>query len=78
MKLYSLRSTDLSRLGVAMGSERTTTNWVKYFTSINLAKAYALKDYRKNDKNSKIAWRGNYSGDLSWVSYDIKAVKVVA
>ena len=77
-KIYSLTSEDLTHLGGSMGTEYSTTNWIKYFTTINLAKAYALKDYRITDKNLDIKWRGNHSGDLRWVSYDIKTIKVTA
>ena len=76
--LYSLTSEDLSHLGGYMGTEYVTTNSIKYFTTVDLAKAYALKDYRKTDKNLNIKWRGNFSGDLLWVSYNIKKIKVTA
>lgn len=58
-----------------MGSESTSTNWIKFFTSLANAKAYAERDY-----GSTIRWMrdgsGLTSGDLLHVMYDIQPVKV--
>lgn len=75
--IYSLHSEDLSHLGGLMGTEYTTTNWIKYFTSAELAKEYAEKDFGKS-----ISWKafrpaGHRSGDLRYVAYTIQKIKIV-
>lgn len=70
--IYSLHSENLSNLGRTMGTEYTTTNWIKYFTSVKLAKEYAEKDFGKS-----IKWKGYSSGDLRYVAYTIQKIKIV-
>ena len=64
-----------------MGSESTSTNWIKYFESdlkqsaINKAKEFAQNNYKKG----KIRWRNDYhggltSGDLAFVEYTIEPI----
>ena len=73
--MVKLTSENLTNIGRPMGTEYTTTNWDKYFKTVKKAKAYAEKDYRE-----KIKWEkdgsGITSGDLSYVMYDIKPVKM--
>ena len=85
--MVRLTSENLSNLGGSMGTEYTYDNWVKYFTTVAKAKAYAEKDYRKGeigfrgDPLPAIRWTGRdrtwSSGDLRWVMYHIATVKVV-
>ena len=70
IKLYSLTSEDLSGLG-SMAHQETPVNWVKYYSSIPAAKKAAEKDY-----GNPIKWRGNCSGDLSYVMYTIEKVTI--
>lgn len=77
MTTYRLVSENLTHLGGPMGTEYTTTNWTKYFSSFDKAKTYARKDY-KGDKDwnwlkEKIGVR---SPDLGYVMYHISPVKV--
>lgn len=73
--MYELTSENLSGLGSSMGSERTHTNWRKFFASVDAAKAFAETDYGK-----PIKWqeRGETatSGDLLYVMYTIRPVQV--
>ncbi len=70
--LFALESENLTGLGGPMGSERTWTNWRKFFKTVSSAKAFAEKDYGK-----AIQWdKSNCSGDLRYVMYHIKRVKV--
>ena len=73
---YELVSENLTNLGGMMGTESTYDNWRKPFTNVKDAKKYAEKDYGK-----KINWRKSgtdfCSGDLSYVMYHIKELKVV-
>jgi len=79
--MYELKSENLTHLGSPMGSEYTTTNWRKFFTTIDLAKKYAEKDYLSGNKNPEtIEWTEESpdhirSQDLSFVMYHIKTVK---
>ena len=81
MKIFALESTDLTHLGGCMGSEYTTTNYVKYFKSIKKAKKFAEKEYDKYS-DDKIKWHIDdedqditTSGDLSFVEYQISEIK---
>lgn len=73
--MYNLKSEDLSHLGGPMGSEYTTINYVKTFSTIKLAKEYAETEYGK-----KIEWKKPIgvitSGDLAFVMYTIFETKV--
>ena len=61
-KIFSLTSTNLTHLGGPMGTEYTTTNFIKYFTTVQLAKNYAEADFKwqnkrvGNKKFPKIKW----------------------
>ena len=78
MNIYMLTSEDLSHLGGPMGSEYTTTNYVKPFEDLEAAQEYAEKEY----KRGKITWTKDKkkakwcSGDLAFVMYNIEEVKV--
>lgn len=76
---YCLKSENLTHLGGPMGSEYTTTNFCKYFSSVSKAKDYAEKDYKKTRGQEKIIWiktkTGIRSPDLLWVMYYIDIVK---
>ena len=77
-----LVSENLSHLGGPMGSEYTTTNFRKFFKSVDEAKKYAEKDYKKNRANP-IKWEVGYvqdderitSGDLGFVMYEITKIE---
>lgn len=81
MIIYELVSEDLTHLGGRMGTEYTTENWHYLFETIGAAKAYAEKDYRYQ-KETPIQWYhsiGSHydcSGDLHYVMYTIKPVKM--
>jgi hypothetical protein len=82
-KIYALESENLTSLGGPMGTERVTTNWIKYFSSVLAAKAYAEKDYCRESgtPRPKIQWfkegRDEFrSDDLLFVMYRIKPIKI--
>jgi hypothetical protein len=87
--MYKLTSENLTGLGGPMGTERTWNNWEKYFNDIVIAKDFALRDYRKETKDSEatIDWRDTTlgrttdvritSGDLRFVMYTIEEVKPI-
>jgi hypothetical protein len=79
--IYLLLSENLMGLGGPMGTERTWTNWRKYFYSKQKAKEYANADYHKhcpNDLNLK--WyktdKGCKTTDLGFVMYYIKELEI--
>ena len=81
MKFYELESENLSGLGGAMGTEKTTINWTKLFRSEKKAKLYAEKDYEKQRNSEEtpdpIVWTENEDGsfstqDLSFVMYHVR------
>lgn len=83
--MYQLKSKDLSGLGGQVGSESTRINFRKYFTTEEAAKDYAEKDYSKNKGpiNGSLTWHtfgsgGITTGDLGFVMYVIKKIKVEA
>lgn len=63
-----------------MGTERTETNYVKYFSTVAYAKKYAEEEYNRLSHGKKIKWVkegiGATSGDLLFVKYDIEVCKV--
>lgn len=64
-----------------MGTEYTTTNFRKYYSSPELAKTAAEKNYKVWRKDGTIKWKrhgkdGFTSGDLAFVMYTISKVKV--
>ena len=79
MKIYALESENLTGLGGRMGTEHTTTNWIKYFSSIDFAKKYAEKHYKIWNKEP-IKWKKDgkeiISGDLGFVMYIITEIKL--
>lgn len=76
--MYELRSENLTMVGSSMATQRTWTNWRKYFRALDAAQAYALSDLRqvRRDANAVIEWRteraGLCSGDLLSVEYHIQ------
>lgn len=74
-ELFTLRSVNLTDLGGPMGTETTWDNYIKYFNSIEAARAYAEKEF-----GEKIRWAkdgsGLTSGDLRHVAYDIEKIKI--
>lgn len=78
--MYSLMSENLSGLGGPMGSEHTTTNWVKYFFTKGNAKVYAERDYKENGGTEDIKWVRTNNGirtqDLGFVMYHIDEIVV--
>ena len=73
--MYCLTSENLTHLGGMMGSERTSTNFTKFFIDPEKAKKFAEKDFKKSIEWSKRD-KGFTSGDLMYVMYTIKPVKV--
>lgn len=82
--MYELESENLTGLGGPMGTERTWTNWRKFFSTVEAAKEFAEKDYKR-----PINWSASKgptcngipidlacSGDLGFVMYHIRCVKV--
>jgi len=82
LNLYQLESQDLTTL-YSMGSI-PRTNWVKYFTTVEAAKRYAEKDYKKEaevKKPEKIEWSREGKSrwctqDLRFVMYEISEIEV--
>lgn len=81
-KIFKLVSENMTHLGGPMGTEYTYPNWTRYFSSVEKAKAYALKDYRKETANKKanLMWlkdgKGVRTEDLSFVMYLIHPVEL--
>jgi hypothetical protein len=80
---YSLTAIDMTHLGGSMGTDFTTNLWTNHYSTVKQAKTVALKDYRKRRgfSNVNIEWTSHdseewYSGDLSFIAYEIKPVKV--
>jgi len=78
--MYELRSENLTHLGGPMGSEYTTTNWRKFFKSLDGAKECAEKDYADHKGSVPLKWTKNdkgklSTGDLGYVMYHIKEIK---
>jgi len=74
--MYELNSENLTALGGPMGSsEHTWSNFRKYYSTMELAKEAAEKDYGK-----KLQWIKTKTGfrtkDLGYVMYHIKELKV--
>lgn len=76
--VVQLVSENLTGLGGPMGSDRTSTNWRKLFSTEDAARAWAEGDYG----HGSIAWvttpSGTRSPDLGHVMYHIKTVEVEA
>jgi hypothetical protein len=81
IQIYSLTSTNLTGLGGPMGTESTTINYIKYFTSGEKAANYAIKEYVKESKRSfgkenlKKLLKREYV-DLGYVGYKISKIKL--
>ena len=81
--MYELVSENLSGLGGPMGTERTWTNWRKFFKTVKAAKNAAESDYGKPiEWSQKKGPTRNFkpidltcSGDLRYVMYHIVEVK---
>lgn len=81
--MVELISKNLTGLGGRMGTERTWTNWRRFYKNIKIAKEAAEKDYGKKiewDKKKGPTCNGKpidlaCSGDLRYVMYHIRAVK---
>lgn len=80
MFIYQLISENLSGLGSPMGTECTWENFSKPFSTMDKAKAYAQKDYNKSCPKEVLEWHketyGERTGDLGFVMYYIKKIKV--
>jgi len=74
-KMVYLKNTDLTNLGGPMGSEYTTTRYIKFFSKENRAKRFATKEHK-----APIRWKRKRdgvitSGDLNYVEYEIGVIK---
>lgn len=82
--MYKLISENLTGLGGPMGTERTWSNYTKYFKTVKAAKEFAEKDFDsfevRNGRYRKLVWhkdRDYYrTDDMGYVMYYIKKVKV--
>lgn len=60
MDIYELESENLTGLGGPMGmpgTDRTWTNYRKFFTHIAFAKDYADKEHRHRQRYKPIQWK---------------------
>ena len=71
---WTLEAEDLSHLGGPMGTEYTTTMFVRNFGTLEEAKTYAIRHYKGPIKwlRERSAWT---SGDLLWVEYTITPLR---
>jgi len=75
MKVYRLTAENIVDVGRMGGS--TYIEWEKFFTSVNKAKKYGKKAYKgANDWEWVKDGTGFSSGDLGFVMYDIKLLKL--
>jgi len=77
LNLYQLESQNLSSQNL------NTTNWVKYFTTVESAKRYAEKNYKiQIESPEKIEWHKEegepfwFTQDLGFVIYIIEKIEV--
>jgi hypothetical protein len=59
-----------------MGTERTSTNFRRYFYNVDNAKRYAEDDYEQKRPGEKFAWKQEENGrirspDLGFVMYHV-------
>lgn len=75
-KIFKLVSENLTNVGGPMGKNDSFENWSKLFYDIDVAKSFAVIDYKK-----VITWRHDgrriHSGDLGYVMYTITEVEVI-
>ena len=80
MEIFEAKSEDLSGLGGRMGTERTTVNWRRYFTSRYKAMLACDDDYAKTSPGKLIKWGRRHgvdvSGDLGHVMYTVTSIGV--
>lgn len=84
--IFELVSENLTGLGGMMGTERTWTNWRKFFQTIKEAKEYAGEDFNKGPKSAaskdvkELKWHRSGAGyrteDLGHVMYHVRPVVV--
>lgn len=85
--IFSLRRENLTELGGPMGTESTSTDFIKYFSKKIYAKQYAKKDLSKNHskKDWQIVWFNNHnenspndchSEDLGFCMYNVNEIKI--
>ena len=84
--VFQLESENLSHLGGPMGSEYTTINFTKPFASLDVAKEYADKDYRrqtgaKDAKERPLVWvrensRYVRTEDMGFVMYHVRRTTI--
>ncbi len=77
--LYALICEDMSGLG--MQGSTSTTNWRRYFTTAAKAKKYAAAHFNVGNETRKLQWEktedGWTTGDMSYVMYEVKKLKVL-
>jgi hypothetical protein len=81
--IYNCESENLTNLGGPMGTESTSTNWLRPYRDLAAAKAAAEKDYKKEcggKPEEAIVWtyqNGHWSTqDLRFVMYNIRRTAV--
>lgn len=73
---WKVTSEDLTHLGGPMGTEYTTVNWVKVFSSKDKALSYIRKDYGKELRDPYSIKGERARWDLGYVGYTLEPLKV--
>jgi hypothetical protein len=80
--VYELITTDMTNASAPMGSASTSSS-SEFFMSPDSAMKSAEKHYnRNNDEKEKLKWKKTprksewSTGDLRWVMYEIKPLKI--
>lgn len=82
-KIFSLRRENLQNLGGPMGSESTSTDFIRYFTTVEFAKEHALLDFSTGRSLAQpFKWKSKKgdkcnSEDLGFCMYYIEPIEIV-
>ena len=84
-KIFALKRENLQNLGGPMGTESTSIDWIKYFTTVEFAKEYAWKDFSDNRSLAQsIRWKIEksskeklHSEDLGFCMYYIEPIEII-
>jgi len=78
-KIYEAIAEDLTNLGGPMGTEEVYEKWRRLFYQPSAAKEYCEQDYKKYHRSS-FKWKkdgqGWSSGDLLFIMYSVRPVKI--